>query len=96
MTSLNSRVTLPSAFGTEPDFSAYLWGFSGAYHAPKGVVELPGFGQLAVPANGGVDAAEVGQGRGKGEAVQHLNGRDKSAAFSAFTHSAQGLNLEPV
>mmetsp|Transcript_29662 Transcript_29662/g.73493 ORF Transcript_29662/g.73493 Transcript_29662/m.73493 type:complete len:317 (-) Transcript_29662:989-1939(-) len=42
------------------------------HHAPVGVVQLSWFGQLALAPNGGIEAAEVGQGGCEGEAVEHL------------------------
>ena len=43
--------------------STALWRLSRADHAPQGVVQLPRLGQLAVAADGRVDAPQVGQRR---------------------------------
>ena len=56
----------PSAHD-ESDFvkkqTSHLRGFRGTDHPPEWVVQLTGFGQLAVPPNRGVEPPQMGQGR---------------------------------
>ena len=56
---------------------AHLWSLCRTDHAPVCVVQLPRASQFAVPPDGGVETAEMGERGCEGEAVQHLNREER-------------------
>ena len=66
------RGHIASGPALKPHHTATVTPTCRADHAPLAVVQLAGLGDLALPPNGGVDAPEMGEGGGVGQAVQHL------------------------
>lgn len=53
-------------------YHAHLWRLSRTYHAPVSIVQLARSCQLSVSPNRGVEPAQVGEGGGEGQAIEHL------------------------
>lgn len=72
------------------------WRKAGGCRRPDlGIVQLAGLGQLALAPDGGVDAPQVGQGRRKGQPVQHLHQAQRSVDFIPSASAGPDLLSHP-